>query len=35
MCSTDCFTKELKKPMEELKKEGITDVAMQVTNETG
>jgi transposase len=31
MCSTGCFTKDLKEPVEELKKEGITGAAMEAT----
>jgi hypothetical protein len=31
MCSSGCFTKDLKEPVEELKKEGITGAAIEAT----
>jgi hypothetical protein len=31
MCSSGCFTKDLKKPVKELKREGITDAALEAT----
>jgi transposase len=31
MCSTGCFTKDLKEPVEELKREGVTGAAMEAT----
>jgi hypothetical protein len=31
MYSTRCFTKDLNEPVEELKREGITDAAMEAT----
>jgi hypothetical protein len=31
MCSSGCFTKDLKEPVEELKREGITDAALEAT----
>jgi hypothetical protein len=31
MCRSGCFTKDLKEPVEELKREGLTDAAMEAT----